>query len=223
MRLWPSSMTVSMASSIRGVGRQGDDGDARDHDLVDALVAELDDRVDHLLLLGLEDALLAALLDDEPELLGADPLLGGTSAPNRRLIAPGHARQERDERAEAPGRGRRSRARTAERDALGVGEPDLLGHELAEDDREDGQDAGHDEQGDDPGVRRAGAAMPSSDGLEPDAQADGREGRGEEADERDAELDDREEPARVLLAAAGPAARRVCPRRRAGRAGSAER
>ena len=35
-------------------------------------LAELDDRVDHLLLLGLEDALLAAPLDDQPELLGGD-------------------------------------------------------------------------------------------------------------------------------------------------------
>ena len=38
---------------------------------MDAPLAELDDRVDHLLLLGLEDALLAAPLDDEPELVGA--------------------------------------------------------------------------------------------------------------------------------------------------------
>ena len=76
MRLWPSLTIVSIASPMRRVGRQRHDRDARDHDLVDALVAELDDRVDHLLLLGLEDALLAALLDDQPELLGADPLVG---------------------------------------------------------------------------------------------------------------------------------------------------
>ena len=67
-------MTVSMACSSDALGRQRDHRDARDHDLVDALVAELDDRVDHLLLLGLEDALLATLLDDQPDLLGADPL-----------------------------------------------------------------------------------------------------------------------------------------------------
>ena len=67
----PRSMTVSMASSSVAVRRQRDDGDARDHHLVDALVAELDDRVDHLLLLGLEDALLAAALDDQAQLLGA--------------------------------------------------------------------------------------------------------------------------------------------------------
>ena len=64
-------MTVSIASLHRGVGGQRHHRDARDHDLVDALVAELDDRVDHLLLLGLEDALLAAALDEDLELLGA--------------------------------------------------------------------------------------------------------------------------------------------------------
>ena len=72
MRLWPSSMTVSIASSSVASAGSDDHRDARDHHLVDALVAELDDRVDHLLLLGLEDALLAAALDDEAELLGAD-------------------------------------------------------------------------------------------------------------------------------------------------------
>ena len=60
----------------RGRGRQGDDRDPRDHDLVDPPVAELDDRVDHLLLLGLEDPLLAAALDDQPQLLGGDLRLG---------------------------------------------------------------------------------------------------------------------------------------------------
>ena len=53
-------------------GGQGDDVDPGDHHLVEAAIAELDDRVDHLLLLGLEDALLAAPLDDQAELLGGD-------------------------------------------------------------------------------------------------------------------------------------------------------
>ena len=70
----------------RARGGQRDHRDARDHDLVDALVAELDDRVDHLLLLGLEDALLAALLDvsrSSSELMRSS---AATSAPNRRLM-----------------------------------------------------------------------------------------------------------------------------------------
>ena len=62
---------MSIASSKVAVDGQRDDVDPRDHHLVDAALAELDDRVDHLLLLGLEDALLAAALDDEPQLLGA--------------------------------------------------------------------------------------------------------------------------------------------------------
>ena len=36
---------------------------------MDAHVAELDDRLDHLLLLGLEDPLLAAALDEDGQLL----------------------------------------------------------------------------------------------------------------------------------------------------------
>ena len=142
-------MTVSIACSIVAVDGQGDHRDARDHDLVDALVAELDDRVDHLLLLGLQDPLLATLLDDEPQLLGADPLVGRTSAPNRPADPPGHPGQERDERAED--RPRKSIIRPEQDHPLRVGEADLLGHELAEDDREDRQDAGDDDQGDRPG------------------------------------------------------------------------
>ena len=66
-------MIVSIASSkVADAGSAGD-RDARDHDLVDAPAAELDDRVDHLLLLGLEDPLLAAALDDQAQLLGGDP------------------------------------------------------------------------------------------------------------------------------------------------------
>ena len=62
---------MSIASSSVAPAGSDDHRDARDHDLVDALVAELDDRLDHLLLLGLEDALLAAALDEDRQLLGA--------------------------------------------------------------------------------------------------------------------------------------------------------
>ncbi len=55
----------------RRVDLERRDRDARDHDLVDAPLTQLDDRVDHLLLLGLERPLLRAALDDEPQLLGA--------------------------------------------------------------------------------------------------------------------------------------------------------
>jgi hypothetical protein len=49
---------------------------------VDAPLTELDDRVDHLLLLGLEDALLAAALHDQLQLLRADLGLLGDAAPS---------------------------------------------------------------------------------------------------------------------------------------------
>ena len=67
----------------RGVPRQGHHVRARDHHLVHALLAELDDRVDHLLLLGLEDALLATLLDDQAQLLRADPFVGRHVGPEQ--------------------------------------------------------------------------------------------------------------------------------------------
>ena len=67
-----------------------------------ALIAKLDDRVDHLLLFGLEDALLAALLDDQAQLLGADPLVGrdvGPEQPGDAARDPGEDADERPERA----------------------------------------------------------------------------------------------------------------------------
>ena len=126
---------------------------------MDALVAELDDRVDHLLLLGLEDPLLAALLDDQAQLLGADPLVGRDVGAEQPADAPRRPGQEADERAEDDAEDV-DEAAGRDRDPLGVGQADLLGHELAEDDREDRQDAGHDHQGDQ--VRRARRAVRAS-------------------------------------------------------------
>ena len=206
-------MTVSIASSIVGARRQRDHRDARDHDLVDALVAELDDRVDHLLLLGLEDPLLAAALDDQAQLLGADPRL----APRRRRrSSPADRARDRpvrnaDERAEDAREERRSSRLRRERDALGVGQARALGHELAEDDREQRQQT----------VTMTRASAVAVHVLErPDAveqlrqavgQADRGEGRGEEAEEGDPDLDDGEEPAGLVDAGAGPGARRALP------------
>ena len=104
-RSGPRSTIVSIASSIVASAVQRDHRDARDHDLVDALVAELDDRVDHLLLLGLEDALLAALLDDQAQLLGADPLVGRDVGAEQAADPAGDRRERTDQRAEAASRG----------------------------------------------------------------------------------------------------------------------
>ena len=139
-------MTVSIASSIVALGGQGDHRDARDHDLVDALVAELDDRVDHLLLLGLEDALLAAALDDQAELLGADPPCR-LRRPRRTARATALVTAVRTATSGPRTRSRNSiEAAQAQREALGVGERQALRHELAEDDREQRQQQGHDDQ-----------------------------------------------------------------------------
>ena len=145
---WPSSMIRSIASSrVAEAGRatiaiRGTITSCRRR------LAELDDRVDHLLLLGLEDALLAAALDDQPQLLGGDLGLGRRRPPRTgarcaRVIAvrtatigPSDAAQDVD------------RARERERERLGVGERERLGHELAEDDREQRQQDRDDDQGD---------------------------------------------------------------------------
>ncbi len=84
----------------RGGRGERDHRDARDHDLVDALVAELDDRVDHLLLLGLEDALLAAALDEDRQLFGAHHVAAWSPAPSMRDTLVGDRGQDADERPE---------------------------------------------------------------------------------------------------------------------------
>ena len=48
--------------------------DARHHHLVDAAVAELEHGADHLLLFGLDDALLRAALDQDRQLLRGQPV-----------------------------------------------------------------------------------------------------------------------------------------------------
>ena len=112
---------------------------------MDALVAELDDRVDHLLLLGLEDALLAAALDEDRAAPRCSSRRAPRSpAPSSRATRVVTAVRTRDERAEDAQQDV-DRSRTARSaNALGVGQGEGLGHELAEDDREQGQEEGHD-------------------------------------------------------------------------------
>ena len=110
-------MTVSSASSNEDDAGSDDDRDPRHHHLVQAPVAELDDRVDHLLLLGLEDALLAAALHDQPQLLGGDLGLGRDLGAEQPGDPARDRRSGRDDAARAAGRGSRAgptaRARTA--------------------------------------------------------------------------------------------------------------
>ena len=137
---------------------QGDDRDARGHHLVQAPVAQLDDRVDHLLLLGLQHALLPAPLHDQHQLLGADLCLGPDLCAEHPGDGGGDPREEGDERGEDP-RQEIDRTGQRHREALGMREGERLGHELAEDDREQSEDD-RDNQERDP-VGRVG----------PDAQA----------------------------------------------------
>ena len=51
------------------------------HDLVHAALAQLEHAADHLLLLGLDRALLPAPLDEDAELLGGDRLIARRRGP----------------------------------------------------------------------------------------------------------------------------------------------
>ena len=71
------------------------------------LVAELDDRLDHLLLLGLEDALLAAALDEDRQLLGGHHALRLVARTEHSRHTGRDRRQDVDERPENAQRGSR--------------------------------------------------------------------------------------------------------------------
>ena len=72
-RVAPSTMVSTIWSRV-AVDGQRHDGDARHHHLVHLALAEPQHGADHLLLLGLDDALLAAPLDEDHQLLGRDPV-----------------------------------------------------------------------------------------------------------------------------------------------------
>ena len=75
---------------------------SRHHHLVDAPVAELDDRGDHLLFFRLQDPLLAAAPDQELELLRAHCRLADLIAPQQARDGVRGAGQEPDERGQDP-------------------------------------------------------------------------------------------------------------------------
>ncbi len=120
-----------------------------------------------------------------------------TSAPNSRLMRRVVHVRNADERAEEDAQHVDEPA-GREHDPLGVGQADLLRHELAEDDREDRQHARHDHERDQ--VRRPGERSECPQpGGHPVHQADRRERRRQEAQEVDADLDDRQEAPGLLL------------------------
>ena len=180
----------------RRPGGQRDDRDPRDHHLVETALAELDDRVDHLLLLGLEDALLPATLHDQAQLLGGDLRLVGHARAEQPGDPPRDPGEDRDQRSERPGEDV-DRDRQVERDALRVGEGQGLWHELGEDDREQGEDDRDDDERE-PGRRALAETRADHQLREAVGQADRGERGREEADDGQAELRDGQEPAGVI-------------------------
>ncbi len=174
---------------------QARDRDPRHHDLVEAALPELDDRVDHLLLLRLENALLAAPLDDQPELLGGDLRLVGHVRAEQRGDPAGDSRQDGDQGAQRAGE-EVDRDRQGEREPLGARQGEGLRDELREDDREQGEADGHDQEGDALG----GPAQPDrgQECLEGGGEVHRCIRGREEPDHGQAELGDREEAAGIV-------------------------
>ena len=117
-----------------------------------ATAAELDDRVDHLLFFGLEDPLLAASLDEQLQLLGADLVLDHVLDAEQAIDAVRDPRQQPDDRIQDATEDV-DEPRQQQRVALRMGERQRFGHELAEDDRDEAEQRGHDDQGDRARVR----------------------------------------------------------------------
>ena len=171
----------------RRVVRERDDVDAGDHDLVDAALAELEHAADHLLLLGLDRALLPSPLDEDAQLLARDRLVGDVADAEHPRDDVGGRGEEPDDR---PQQHAEQLDRTGEQEGvpLGVGERERLGHELPEHDRREAHAERDDEQRDE--VSRPCERPDRRERVGERARDAGAgEGRGEEADERDAELD----------------------------------
>ena len=212
MREWPSPTIVSTMMVEGRRQRQPHDVDARDHHLVDAALAQLQHRADHLLLLRLDDALLPAALHEDHQLVGRDPVAID-------VLDPEQPRDHGGEPGEQPHDGREDAAQDLDRAArtaiayrsawasasvLGTSSPKTIVTRLTS--RVTSSSAMTPAEPPEQRLERA---------LEARRDARARERGGEEADERDAQLDDREE------AAAGPVDQPLtrlapgCPRRRA--------
>ncbi len=181
------------------------DADARHHHLVHALLGELDDPVDHLLLLLLDAALLGTGLHQQLQLLGREvaalrPLGAAQQADEQRADA-GHEPHDRREE----GLDEADRAGHQERQALGEVQRHGLRHQLADDDRGQRDDERDHHEGD--GVGRRGAQVDQRDALEQVAEAIGEargaNGAGQEPEEGDRDLDRGQEAAGFVGQASG--------------------
>ena len=188
----------------RIVDVDGADADARHHDLVHALLGELDDPVDHLLLLLLDAALLGPGLDQQLELLGGQVTALGSLGP------PQEADEQRADPGDDPHDRREQRLDQADRtgdeqrEALREVQRHGLWHQLADDDRGERDEQGHHHEGD-----RAGRLLDRSERYLVDQLGEGvgegaRSDRtGQETEEGDRDLDRGQEAARILGQSAG--------------------
>jgi hypothetical protein len=154
---------------------------------MNALLPELEHRADHLFLLGLDDSLLSPALDENHQLLrGQAVVLRVRHAENPRHRARRRGQEPYERREDPPDP--LDRASEQQRDALGVRQRERLRDELTEDDRDDADHERDDEQCDQvcllPDDRNARQRL-----LQGSDDAGAREGRRQEADERDPELD----------------------------------
>ena len=182
------------------LGRLGEvdhlDVEARGHQAARRTVGEAHDARDHRLFLGLEHALALGLGDDRLDLFVGDAILAGPCAAEQRqhqaarLVEQPH--QRRGDR-----RDHRHAGRRAGRNPFGIPQRQLLGHELAEDQREIGNRKDHDADPDGAGGRIRDAAL-QQEFTQPVAEGGARKGARQHADQADADLCRRQEFARVL-------------------------
>ncbi len=186
------------------------DPDARHHHLVHLGLGQLDDPVDHLLLVLFDASLLAPRLDEHLQLLGRQ--VAGLGP----ILAPQGAHQDvRDGRYEPHNRAQRTiepadRARHEEGEAVREGERQRLRHQLADDDRRQCDEQRHDHEADlVGGILDEGQRDQLDHPGEAAGERHGAKGGGEEAEEGERDLDRGQEAARVLGQVLGHSCRAV--------------
>src|SRR5687767_8055492 len=124
----------------------GDDLGARDHELVDLLVTEVEDRADHVALRLLEDALLLPRLDERLDLLLAHQRARAGVRAERPRDEARQDDQPADERPRDPG-DELDRPDENEEHRLRVAGAERARHEDAEEDGDEGQRGDRDDRG----------------------------------------------------------------------------
>jgi hypothetical protein len=169
---------------------------ARRHDALHGAVAEAQHPGDHLALVGLDHARGLCLGHDGADLLLGHRALAFGGLPHEAEQQPGRGVEQRDERAR-DARHERHRRRHRAGDALRALQREVLGHQLPDHHGQIGDH--HDDEAVADGLR---GGVRNADALEKPGQAlaerGAREGAGQDADQGDADLDGREEPAGIL-------------------------